>query len=315
MKRRTVIRRLLLTGAAAPFVPRLFGAGPQGGEQGFTIRSDVRLVILDVSVKDRAGGFISGLTKEDFHVFENGAPQKITVFGREDLPVTVGLLIDESQSMGPKRNEVLSAAGTLIAESNPQDEIFVLNFNDTVRRGLPDDQLFSSNIDQLRAALYRGVPMGRTALYDAVYDGLTQLELGHRDKKALVLISDGGDNASHRRRQEVYDKLDRSLATVYAVGLYDANDPDRSPGLLKHLASVSGGRAFFPHTAAEMTDVCRGIAKDIRTRFTVGYVPPASNGGPLRHIRVTVTSPSHRGLVVRTRTQYRYEEIPNPGSK
>ena len=315
MKRRTAIRRLLLTGAAIPFVPRLFGGKPQEDQPGFTIHSDVRLVILDVSVKDRSGSFVPELTKENFHVFENGAPQTITVFGHEDLPVTVGLLIDESQSMGPKRNEVLAAAGTLIAESNPQDEIFVLNFNETVHKGLPGNQLFSSDIEQLRAALYRGVPMGRTALYDAVYDGLTQLQLGRRDKKALVLISDGGDNASHRRRQEVYDKLDRSLATVYAIGLYDPNDPDRSPGLLKRLSAVSGGQAFFPQNPAEMTNICRGIAKDIRTRYTVGYVPPASNGGPLRHIRVTVTSPSHGGLVVRTRTQYRYEESPNPGSK
>jgi Ca-activated chloride channel homolog len=315
MKRRTVIRRLLLTGAAVPLVPRLFGGKPQEDQPGFTIHSDVRLVILDVSVKDRSGGFISGLKKEDFHVFENGAPQTITVFGHEDLPVTVGLLIDESQSMGPKRNEVLTAAGALIAESNPQDEIFVLNFNDVVHKGLPEDQPFSSNLDQLRAALYRGVPIGRTALYDAVYDGLTQLESGHRDKKALILISDGGDNASHRRRQEVYDKLDRSLATVYAIGLYDANDPDRSPGLLKRLAAVSGGEAFFPQSPAEMTNICRGIAKDVRTRFTVGYVPPASNGGPLRHIRVAVTSPSHGKLVVRTRTQYLYEGNINPGSK
>jgi Ca-activated chloride channel homolog len=313
MKRRTAIRQILIAGAA-PFVPRLAGAKPQGDQPGFTIRSDVRLVILDVSVKDRAGGFVSGLKKENFQVFENGAPQTITVFGREDLPVTVGILIDESQSMAHKRNDVLSAAGTLIAESNPQDEIFILNFNDTVRRGLADSQPFSSDIDQLRSALYRGVPIGRTALYDAVYEGLNQLELGHRDKKALVLISDGGDNASHRHRQEVYDKLDRSMATVYTVGLYDPDDPDRSPGLLKRLAAVSGGEAFFPASPAEMTNVCRGIAKDIRTRYTVGYVPPASNGGPLRHIRVNVTGP-HGRLTVRTRAQYRYEESPNPGSK
>jgi VWFA-related protein len=319
MERRAALRKLLMAGAVA-IVPRLRGTGRQDEQQEFTIRSEVRLVLLDVSVKDRAGAFVPGLSKDNFSVFENDVRQPITVFAREDLPVTVGILVDESESMGHKRTDVLAAAGTLIAEGNPQDETFVLNFNETVRRGLPEGQLFSSDIQHLNTALYRGFPAGRTALYDAVFDGLNQLELGHRDKKALVLISDGGDNASKHHRREVFDKLDRSIATVYAVGLYDADDPDRSPGLLKHLVEVSGGEAFFPAGSAEMTDVCRAIAKDIRTRYTVGYVPQTSNGGALRHIRVSVANPSHAKLIARARTQYRYEEAANqgvskPGSK
>jgi VWFA-related protein len=314
MKRRTAIRRLLLAGAAS-MVPHLSGGQPQAGQQEFTIRSEVRLVLLDVSVKDRAGAFVPGLSRENFNVFENDVLQPITVFAREDLPVTVGILVDESQSMSHKRADVLAAAGTLIAEGNPQDETFVLNFNETVRRGLPGGQLFSNDIQQLSTALYRGFSTGRTALYDAVFDGLRQLDMGHRDKKALVLISDGGDNVSVHRRREVLGELDRGMATVYAVGLYDADDPDRSPGLLKHLAEVSGGEAFFPASSADMTDVCRGIAKDIRTRYTVGYVPKSSNGGSLRHIRVGVTAPSHARLVARARTQYRYDEATQDVSK
>jgi Ca-activated chloride channel family protein len=319
MERRAAIRKLLTAGAVS-IVPRLWGTGRQDEQQEFTIRSEVRLVLLDVSVKDRAGAFVPGLSKANFGVLENGLRQPITVFEREDLPVTVGILVDESQSMGDKRSDVLSAAVTLIAESNPQDETFVLNFNETVRRGLPERQLFSSDIQQLNTALYRGFSVGRTALYDAVFDGLNQLELGQRDKKALVVISDGGDNMSGHRRRDVFDKLDRSIATVYAVGLYDADDPDRSPGLLKHLAEVSGGEAFFPASSAQMTDVCRTIAKDIRTRYTVGYIPQASNGGALRHIRVNVADPSHAKLIARARSQYRYDEAINqgmskPGSK
>ena len=313
MERRTAIRNLLMAGAVS-IVPRLVVAEPQG-DQTFTIRSEVRLVVLNVSVRDRAGGFVSGLSKNNFSVFENGVSQPITVFGREDLPVTVGILVDESQSMRSKRADVLSAARALIAEGNPQDETFILNFNETVRRGLPEDQLFSNDVLQLSTALYRGFATGRTALYDAVFDGLSQLELGHRDKKALVLISDGGDNASHRRRREVFDKFDRSIATVYAVGLYDEDDPDRSPGLLQHLAGVSGGEAFFPASSANMYDICRGIARDIRTRYTVGYVPRAANGGPLRHIRVSVSGASGDRLTARARTQYRYEEPTNQASR
>ncbi|MEI9974011.1 MAG: VWA domain-containing protein [Ignavibacteriota bacterium] len=253
----------------------------------------VRLVLLDVSVTDRNGAFVPGLSKENFTVSEMTRASQSPSSRAKICPVTVGLLMDESQSMGNKRDDVLAAANTLIAEGNPQDETFVLNFNDRVRRGLPEGQLFSSDIQQLNDALYRGHPMGRTALYDALFDGLSQLDLGHRDKKALVLISDGGDNASHHLRREVFDKLDRSIATVYAVGLYDAEDPDRDPRLLRHIAGVSGGEAFFPASSASMTDVCRGIAKDIRTRYTVGYAPSTSNGGALRRIHIRVVSPTH----------------------
>jgi VWFA-related protein len=313
MERRAAIRNLLIAGAAS-IVRRGKAVEPQN-QPGSTFRSDVRLVLLDVSVKDREGGFVPGLARDNFKVLENGLLQAIVVFAREDLPVTVGILVDESRSMSSKRPDVLTAARTLIAEGNPDDEIFVLNFNDTVRRGLPQSQLFSSDTKALSTALYGGRAEGRTALYDAVFDGLNQLELGHRDKKALVLISDGGDNASHHNRREIFQKLDRSIATIYAVGLYDEDDADWSPGVLKHLAEVSGGEAFFPTTSADMTGVCRGIAKDIRTRYTVGYAPPVSNGGPLRRIHVSVTAPSHGRLIARARTQYRYEEAPPSESR
>jgi len=309
MERRTALRNLLIAGAAS-IVPRRAVAKSQGEQQGFTIRSDVRLVVLDVSVKDRAGAFVPGLAKENFTVLENGAPQTIVVFAREDLPVTVGILVDESRSMAPKRSDVLTAARTLIAEGNPRDETFILKFNDTVWRALPEGEFFSSDIQLLTTALYRGRPEGRTALYDAVFDGLNQLESGRRDKKALVLISDGGDNSSRHDRREIFHKLDGSIATIYAVGLYDEDDADRSPSLLKHLAGVSGGEAFFPSSSSDMTEICRRIARDIRTRYTIGYVPQPSNGGPLRHIHVGVTAASHARLVARARTQYRYEDTP-----
>lgn len=233
--------------------------------------------------------------------------QPVTTFSNTDVPVTVGILVDESRSMTPKRNEVLSAAGTFIAESNPRDEIFVLNFNETVRRGLPSDVLFSDNIQQLRSALNRGVPEGRTAVHDAVVDGVKQLESGTDVNKALVLISDGGDNASTHTRREMRDAVERSMATVYTIGLFDREDPDRNPGILKQLAAISGGQAWFPSQLSDLQDICRGIAEDIRTRYTVGYPPPAK-GGSLRHIRVKVSAPGRSRLIARTRTEYRYEE-------
>jgi len=309
MRRCFAARNLLVASAVSFVLPGLF-AGSEEGQSGFTIRSDVRLVLLDVSVKDREGGFVSGLAKENFTVFENGRSQRITAFANDDLPVTVGILVDESFSMKQKRTDVLSAAQTFIEASNPRDEVFVLNFNDKVTRGLPGRILFSDDIPQLRSALHRGTPEGRTALYDAVVTGLRQLELGRRDKKALVVISDGGDNASEHTRREMLDMLERSIATVYTIGLYDADDPDRDPGILRELAKISGGEAYFPESPLGMTPVCRRIAKDIRTRYTIGYIPQAENGtSSLRRIRIRVSAPGHLRLIARTRTSYRYDEV------
>jgi len=310
MNRRAAIRNLMVAGAVS-FLGRPLQATRPDNPPDFVIRSDVRLVLLDVSVKDRDGGWVSGLSKNDFHVDENGAPQNITVFANNDVPVTVGILVDNSRSMTPKQAEVLTAATTFIENSNPHDEIFVLNFNDTVKRGLPDDVLFSDDIRQLRAALSREVPEGRTALNDAIVDGLRQLEQGKRDKKTLIVISDGGDNASQHKRREMLGMVERSLATIYTIGLFDTGDLDRDPGILKKLARITGGVAYFPDGAQDLTAACQSIARDIRTRYTVGYPPPAANGGLLRRIRVRVSAPGRTGLSARTRLSYRYEEAAN----
>lgn len=308
MKRRFAALDLLVASAVSFALPGLLAASPAEDQPDYTIRSDVRLVLLDVSVKDREGGFVSGLSRDNFTVSENGQPQRITAFAHDDIPVTVGILVDESFSMRPKRADVLTAAQTFIEESNPHDEVFVLNFNDNVRRGLPDKMLFSDNVLQLRSALHRGIPEGKTALNDAVVAGLKQLELGRRDKKTLVVISDGGDNASQHKRGEMLDMVERSIATIYTIGLFDADDPDRDPGILRELAKISGGEAYLPESPSGMIPVCRRIAKDIRTRYTIGYIPQAQNGpGSVRHIRVRVRTDDRRKLSVRTRSSYSYE--------
>ena len=306
MRRRAAIRKLLIAGAVSLFIVPL-AAAPANDEPDFVIHSDVRLVLLDVSVKDRDGGLIGGLSKDNFRVDENGARQNLTVFANSDVPVTVGILVDNSRSMWPRRSEVLSAAVTFIENSNPQDEMFVLNFNETVKRGLPEGVLFSDNIKQLRGALWRGRPEGRTALYDAVIDGLQQLEQGKRDKKTLIVISDGGDTISRHTRHEMLNMVERTLATIYTIGLFNPGDRDQDPALLKRLAKMTGGQAYFPQSAEGMTEVCEGIAKDIRTRYTVGYPPPAA-GGVLRHVHVHVFAPGRTGLIARTRPSYLYED-------
>ncbi len=276
-------------------------------EKEFTIRSDVQLVLLDVSVKDPKGAFVAGLTKDDFKVYEDGKPQQITQFANQDIPVSIGIVVDESGSMRAKRPEAITAALTFITSSNPEDEVFVINFNDKVYHGLPDTVLFSDNITMLRSALWVTPPEGRTALYDAVFAALHQLDMGRRSKKTLVLISDGGDNISTHTRHDIERKVEETPATIYTIGIFDSDDPDRNPDVLKWLANVSGGVSYFPETLEGIVPVCKQIAKDIRTRYTIGYTPAPGKPGQLRHIKIAASAPDRGKLIARTRTQYIYD--------
>src|SRR5579862_7012781 len=251
-KGRGVIRWMLaaplMVLVAAGYYQKSAATAGNGQEQDFTIRTTSRLVLLDVSVKSKDGGFVSGLAQDNFKVYENGKLQQITQFANADIPVTVGILVDESGSMRPKRSEVIAAAVEFIKGSNPQDEVFVINFNEKARHGLPDTVLFSDNINQLRAALWQGIPEGRTALYDAIEMALHQTDMGRRDKKTLLVISDGGDNISMHKLPHVMHDVLESIVTIYTIGIFDEDDPERNPGVLRQLAQVSGGGAYFPKT-------------------------------------------------------------------
>ena len=307
MKRRSAIR-IFETAGAVSFL--IFCCWLLKADD-FTFHNDVRLVLLDASVENRSGTSVAGLTRNDFSVFENGRPQEISIFDNQDAPVTMGILVDESASMAPLRGQVITAAGYLINESNPADEIFVLNFNDTVKVGLSENVLFSNNIEELRAALDRGAPRGRTALYDAIGDGLRRLEAGKRGRKTLVLITDGGDTASHHTRAQTLDLVERSTATIFTVGLFDQGDFDTNPGLLKQLANISGGEALFPQNGDAVASACRHIAKEIRARYTIGYVPDGNKKlPPLRHIVVRVSATDHGKLTALTRRSYIYDQTP-----
>jgi|SRR5580704_12524734 Ca-activated chloride channel family protein len=277
-------------------------------EEDYKIRTTSRLVLLDVSVKDAKGGFASGLTREQFKVYENGKPQEITEFANSDIPVTVGLVVDESGSMRPKRPEVVTAALGFITSSNPNDEIFVLHFNEKVYAGLPEDAPFSDDIKKLRTALWLRPAEGRTALYDAILRGLQYLGKGRRDKKTLILISDGGDNVSTHTWKDVEKAVFEDIATIYTIGIFDQDDPERNPEVLKKLAHISGGEAYFPQTLEGIVPICQQIAKDIRTRYTIGYIPSFDNGKGMRHIKVAVSDANKGKLIARTRSAYMFGE-------
>lgn len=284
--------------------PAQIPSGEPGGEP-FTISVTSELVLLDVSVTDAAGNRVTNLKRENFRVYENGRLQGITQFSSEDVPVTAGLVIDTSGSMRGKYGDAMAAALAYIGASNPGDEMFVVNFGDRVSSGLPPDTPFSADLRQLTAALSLGVPAGRTALYDAVLYSLRHLDAGTKDKKVLLLISDGGDNNSVHGYEDAMQAALASRATIYAIGIAGENDPDKNPALLQRLARISGGEAFFPEQISALIGICRQIAVSIRTRYSVGYAPSrAGHQGAFRKLRVTATGADGRRLVVHTRTGY-----------
>jgi Ca-activated chloride channel family protein len=271
----------------------------------FTVAVKVGMVVLHATVLDAKGVLVSGLEKEHFRVFEDGVPQPIDSFSREDIPVTVGLVVDNSGSMGPKRHEVIAAALAFARSSNPQDQMFVVNFNEKVSFGLPDNTLFTDEAAQLRVAMSRIAADGMTALYDAVAAALGHLKKGNRDKKVLIVISDGGDNASNQKLAQIMALARQSDAIIYPIGLFDEDDPDRNPGALRQLAEATGGEAFLPRSVKDVTPTCERIARDIRNQYTIAYIP--ANGkqdGTYRAIQVKAGAPGRGRLFVRTRAGY-----------
>ncbi len=277
----------------------------QESEQPLKISVTAELVLLDVSVRDKDGLHVANLGKHNFGIYENGVLQKIAHFASDDVPVTVGLVIDTSGSMRPKYSVVVTAALSFIHASNRNDEMFVVNFGDQVRSGLPAGVPFTADIDRLRTALSMAIPAGRTALYDAILFSLNHLGEGKCKRKALMLVSDGGDNFSAHNPKDVIRMVGESRATIYTIGILDPDDLDQNPGLLRRLSQISGGESFFPEGLSAVGSICGRIAADIRTRYTIGYVPVRSGEqGAVRKIRVTASTSDGHKLAVHTRTRY-----------
>jgi Ca-activated chloride channel family protein len=271
----------------------------------YKLSTNVDLVLLDVSVKDTSGGFVSGLSKDQFKIFENGKPQEMRYFEAGDIPVTLGLVVDNSGSMRAKRPDVVTAALSFVTASNPKDQLFVVNFNDRPRLGLPADMAFTDDRIKLRDALLRNPTVGRTAMNDGLKMGLEHLKAGKYYKKTLILISDGGDNASELTNSELCRLVQEYQATIYTIGIYDEDDRDRNPGVLKKIAALTGGECFLPEKLTDLVGVCTRIAKDIRNRYSLGYVPSdtAFDGKP-RTLKVIASAPDRGKLAVRSRTSY-----------
>jgi len=305
-----------LTGQAEPQVLPIREGQDQ---ESYRISVNVNLVVLYATVRDREGRFVSDLREQSFEIYEDGVPQPIRLFRREDVPVTVGLVVDHSGSMRSKLPDVIAAARSFVQTSNPEDRMFVINFNEKVTLGLPGAMAFSNRSEDLERAISKTPATGMTALYDATVEALKRLQTGARDKSAVIVISDGGDNASKHKLTQLLHLAGQSTAVIYAIGVFEKDDPDGNPGVLNRLARATGGEAYFPRQLNDVVGICERIARDIRNQYTIGYVSNSpAKPGAYRSIRVAARAVGYGKLVVRTRAGYIAGEsglVQNQGAK
>jgi Ca-activated chloride channel homolog len=279
------------------------GQAPVGSENGgFVFRAEAREVTLHATVVDDRNHLVNNLDKTDFTVFENDKPQKITHFHQEDFPVAIGIVIDNSGSMREKRDAVNKAALNLIRASNPDDQVFVVNFNDEYYL----DQEFTGDIKKLQAALEHVEARGGTALYDAIVASADYLTHSRLQRKALFVVTDGEDDASQESLEQAVHKLQQENGpVVYAIGILGEEKSRRAKRALELVADRTGGISFFPPSLDQVDEISREIAHDIRNQYTITYAPstPKTVAG-YRTIHVDAHARPYKKLTVRTRTGY-----------
>jgi Ca-activated chloride channel homolog len=269
----------------------------------FSAESD--LVVLQVTVFDRRGDSVRQLTREVFHVVEDGAPQTITMFSGEEAPVAVGLLVDNSSSMLTRRAMVSAGVKAFSESSRTDDQVFTIVFNEHVRRALPETVAFTSNATLLQASVAALPPGGMTALHDAVIAGLDQLATAERQKHVLVVLSDGEDNASRQSEDDMLRRAERSNALIYAVSTARLDSSVGNERLLRRLARSTGGELFTPRAESDVVAAFADIGAKIRQGYTIGYVPTNSaHDGSYRKLIVRVLVPGMRPPVVHVRDGY-----------
>ncbi|MDQ2946919.1 MAG: VWA domain-containing protein [Acidobacteriota bacterium] len=297
---------LALTLAAQAPVPR---ADPPASDAAkktegpATFTADTRLVVLPVSVSDKSGKLVTNLARQSFKVYENGAEQAIKIFRREDVPISLGIIIDNSGSMREKRHKVETASLDLVKASNPQDEVFVVNFNDEAYLDVP----FTNEIKKLEDGVARIDSRGGTAMRDAISMSIDYVkDKGKKDKKVLLVVTDGNDTASSGTLEKLIDKARDREVLIYAIGLL--NEEERREGkkakrALDAITRESGGLSFYPKEVSEVDKIALQVAQDIRNQYTIAYSPTIQAlDGSFRQIKVVVNGAGHS--TVRTRTGY-----------
>jgi len=266
-------------------------------------RAETRLVVLNATVRNDRGEVVPGLDRGAFTVFENGRPQPITLFRSDDVPASIGLVIDNSRSMRTKRAKVEAAALAFAGASNPQDELFVLNFADRPRIDVP----MTADRQALENGIARVDSIGGTAMRDAIALGESYLvERASRDRRALLVVTDGKDNASDNSVEAVTARAQQRGVAIYAIGLLESADRSARRDL-ERIAEATGGASYFPVVIDQVGSVALEAARQIRSQYTIGYTPlNQALDGTYRRIKVTVKGPLAGGpYKVVTRSGYR----------
>ncbi|HEY1581419.1 MAG TPA: VWA domain-containing protein [Terracidiphilus sp.] len=283
-------------------------AGPASAKArpGSLIRMNVDLVLVPVTVTDPMNRLVTGLEQEDFSVFENNGAQKIKSFSAEDAPVSIGIVFDLSGSMTSKLIRARESILQFVKTANPEDEFFVIGFND--RPELIED--FTSSVEDIQARLANVRSGHRTALLDAIYYGVQKMKEAKHERKALLVVSDGGDNRSRYTEGEVRAQVRESDVEIYSIGIFDpyAATPEERTGpiLLNELCEETGGRLFRVDDISEMSDIAEKISTELRNQYVIGYTPnKVLRDGKWRKVKVKLTPPSGLPpLTVHARTGY-----------
>jgi Ca-activated chloride channel family protein len=325
-RRNNSLKILISTGAALALLAPLFILGQQSkpvapDPEDTVFSSDTRLVPLNVTVTDKSGRLVTNLPQSAFQVYEGGVLQQIKLFKREDVPVSLGLIIDNSGSMREKRQGVESAALALVKDSNPQDEVIVVNFNDEVYldtcSGSASSNCFTSDIKVMEHALTKIDSRGGTAMRDAIRLSAGELkQKAKRDKKVILVVTDGNDNASSISLDALTRLAQQDDILIYAIGLLtdeDKREASKAQRALKLLTESTGGTVFYPKDVSQVESIAHQVARDIRNQYTIAYTPsnPALDG-TFRQIKLVIKAPGNP--VGRTRSGY-YATDQQKGSK
>jgi Ca-activated chloride channel family protein len=294
-----------VAGTYALYAQQKPGTGAE--DSGAVIRVDTRLIVCHTTVVDKSGHLVTDLPQSAFTVYEDGVKQDIKVFKREDVPVSIGLVIDNSGSMRDKRAKVAAAALALVKASNKDDESFVVNFNDEAFLDLPNNKEFTNDLKELEEALSRIDSRGGTAMRDAIRMSIDWVkEKGHRDKKVLVVVTDGNDNSSVISQENLVKAAQQSGVLIYGVGLLseeERREAQKAKRALTELAEATGGEVFFPKELSEVDRIATQVARDIRNQYTIAYTPSNSTmDGKFRAIKIAVNASGKP--TVRTRNGY-----------
>jgi Ca-activated chloride channel family protein len=303
----------LFSPLVSPVWPQQEPAGPvksensQRVQKGKPLKAETEMALINVSVTDPYGRLVTGLEQSNFRVFEDGAEQEIVRFSGEDVPISIGVIFDMSGSMSDKIDKSRLAAVQFFRTANPQDEFLLINFNDRAQLASP----FTASVEDLQSRLMFTAAHGQTALLDGIYLGLSEMKGAHNTKKALLIISDGGDNHSRYTETDIRKYAREADVQIYAIGLYEANggpttEERAGPSLLADLTEMTGGRTFGVSSMGDMPDIASKISMELRNQYVVGYRPSNhTHDGKWRKVKVKLRPPKGLPpLTVYSRTGY-----------